>query len=392
MRNTKPTRIELLDILRGFAILGTLGTNIWLFAAAGNYAALLSDMTDLNNVNTVIENAVLFLTNGKFLGLLTILFGVGLEIQYKSAQRRGTPFLPAYLWRSALLFLDGVLHFLLVIEWDILMGYAITAMIVAFIVPKTDRVICAAMWIAGGLHVLMVSALVIVVSTVSDAELERSLGGEATRAYLDGTYWQQITYRAQNALEFRLEPIFVIPMGIALLLFGVHLFRAGAFAGDANGARLRRGMMRWGLGVGVPLNLLALLPGLSLDIAARYLFAPIMSIGYIGLIAHALERGWLRRLSHGLANVGRMALSNYMLQNVLASALFYGWGLGLARNPNVFVTLAAWLVISLTLVAFSGAWLRRFSAGPFETVWKRLSELPFKRGREAARSRGEASN
>jgi uncharacterized protein len=58
-------------------------------------------------------------TNGKFLALL---FGIGLELQYQSARRRGTPWPGWYLWRAALLFVEGLLHYLLVFEFDVLMS------------------------------------------------------------------------------------------------------------------------------------------------------------------------------------------------------------------------------------------------------------------------------
>ncbi|NJO38042.1 MAG: DUF418 domain-containing protein [Rhizobiales bacterium] len=98
----------------------------------------------------------------------------------------------------------------------------------------------------------------------------------------------------------------------------------------------------------------------------------------LGVIAHVVRQGWLPRAVSAVARVGRMALSNYMLQGVLASILFYGWGLGLAQTPNAFVALGAWLGIAIVLIVFSKFWLSRFKQGPFETLWKRLSEAPFK--------------
>ena len=59
------------------------------------------------SVNDFLAALTLFFTNGKFLGLLTILFGVGLEIQYRSARRRGVGWPARYLWRSVLLLAEG---------------------------------------------------------------------------------------------------------------------------------------------------------------------------------------------------------------------------------------------------------------------------------------------
>ena len=77
---------------------------------------------------------VLFLVNGKLLGLLTIMFGVGLELKYQQAIRKGNTWPGVYIWTVIFLFVEGFIHFTLVMEYDILMSYAVTAMIVAFIV------------------------------------------------------------------------------------------------------------------------------------------------------------------------------------------------------------------------------------------------------------------
>lgn len=137
----KEERIPLLDVLRGVAIFGTLGTNIWIFATvgSGNLDIFGADIPWWSSVNDFLTALTLFFTNGKFLGLLTILFGVGLEIQYQSARRRGLRWPVRYLWRSVLLLVEGFLHYLLVFEFDILMGYAVAAMIAAVLVGRGER-------------------------------------------------------------------------------------------------------------------------------------------------------------------------------------------------------------------------------------------------------------
>lgn len=128
-------RIDLLDVLRGVAILGTLGTNIWFFAIN---ATQRDFDTGSDGVVQAISDAI---TNGKFLGMLAILFGVGLAIQHASAMRRRSRWPWRYEWRNVLLLADGALHFVLVMEFDILMGYAITGMLAAFVVARGDRAI-----------------------------------------------------------------------------------------------------------------------------------------------------------------------------------------------------------------------------------------------------------
>ncbi len=379
-------RIQLLDVLRGVAIFGTLGTNIWLFSMVGAAEGDVLGGSWWASWDDFLLAATTFFTNGKFLGMLTILFGVGLEIQYQSARRRGLRWPVRYLWRSVLLLFEGFLHYLLVFEFDILMGYAVVALLVAFMVGRGERFISRAMWISGGIHVFFAGLLSVMVSLF--LVFEESAGAavnlfdeEATRVYTSGSWLEQASYRLDNFFLYRAEAVAIIPMGIFLFLFGVRLMRSGAFADDENGRLLRRKMLRWGLLLGIPLNLLSFMPGYLFELPVRYLFAPILSVGYIGLLALILERGWMRWLSDRLAEVGRMALSCYILQNVLASAIFYGWGLGLTGRVGSAGTLAILLSIFALLLLFSNLWLRRFSRGPFEAALRTLSFLPFGKAR-----------
>lgn len=371
----KSGRIRLLDVLRGFAILGTLGTNIWLFSSVGSGSILLGAAEEWwISLDAFVMALALFVTNGKFLGLLTIMFGVGLEILYQRSRRRSLPWLVPYLWRSSLLFLDGLLHYFLVVEFDILMGYAMTAILVAFVVGRGDRAINATMWVAVVLHVLLFGSVALLIAVYGDGG-----GGQFAesyaRLYTEGSYLEQVIFRFENFGIFRVEAFGVIPMSTFLFLLGVKLMRSGAFSPDERGRHLRRRLLRLGFGLGVPLNLLVFLPNEAFEILSRYFFAPLMSLGIIGLVAWALERGLLPRLSKRLEEIGRMALSCYMLQNILASAIFYGWGLGFTGRAGAFLTLAVWAAISASLMLFSHLWLRRFPNGPFEGVWKRLVSL-----------------
>ncbi|RJQ82815.1 DUF418 domain-containing protein [Pseudonocardiaceae bacterium YIM PH 21723] len=366
-------RIQLLDVLRGVAILGTLGTNIWIFTNPGGIVAYIQEYGHKSGVQQFFTEV----TNGKFLGMLTILFGVGLAIQHASAQRRGQHWPGRYLWRATLLLLDGLLHYVLVIEFDVLMGYAVTAMIAAFILIRSDRAIRLWMWITGSVHVLLIGLATVATSSGPTGAPDTG----AVTLYTDGSWAEQVLFRLQYAPLWRAEAVFIIPMSICLYLLGVRLYRAGAFGPGEQGMAIRRKLLAFGGAVGVPLTVIAAIFQLSL--LDRYVFGPIVSLFYIGLIGVFLDRrGKLGPLTTRLATIGRMALSNYVLQNLLASILCYGWGFGLATviaGTSPWLTVLLWLVISLMLLGFSSLWQRRFPQGPLELAWKYLYELPFRR-------------
>src|SRR5918995_3134530 len=156
-------RISVLDIARGIAILGTLATNIWIFTDPGGIIGYLE--RPLPSLTGGLEQAVQTLApqlaNGKFLGMLTLMFGVGLELQRRSARRRGRPWPGRYPWRASLLFLDGLLHYVLVVEFDILMGYAVTGVVVAAVLATSPRSQRIWQWTAAGLHLLLLSAVTV---------------------------------------------------------------------------------------------------------------------------------------------------------------------------------------------------------------------------------------
>jgi uncharacterized protein len=97
-------------------------------------------------------------------------------------------------------------------------------------------------------------------------------------------------------------------------------------------------------------------------------------LGYIGLVGLVVEHARRGHVMRAFESLGRTALSGYILQNLLASVICYGWGLGLAARfgQDPWFVPAVWLTISAILLVGSRLWLRRFSTGPAELLQKTL--------------------
>ncbi|GAA2271117.1 DUF418 domain-containing protein [Glycomyces scopariae] len=361
-------RLPLLDVLRGVAILGTLGTNVWLFAGAhGEAGPLLGyGITGEGPLGAVFE----LLANGKFLSMLTVLFGVGLAIQFASAEKRGRRWPGRYHWRALFLFAEGTVHFVLLFAWDVLMGYAVTAITVAWLLKRSARAQRAVMWTALGLHLTVVALLT--AAQVTGPGNDPSRDAEVAALYADGSWLDQVRFRLDHALVFRIEPIITFPLLVFLFLLGVRLFRAGAFGADDAGRRIRARLMAWGLGVGLPLNIAVMFAPDDFVYLERYAVAPVVMLGYIGLTGFLVEHVRRGPVTAALESLGRTALSGYILQNLLASIVCYGWGLGLAARfgTEAWFAPALWLGIGVVLLAGSRLWLRRFANGPAEALQK----------------------
>ncbi|WP_168706084.1 DUF418 domain-containing protein [Gordonia paraffinivorans] len=366
-----PTRYASLDVLRGMAILGTLATNIWIFTDPEGLVGYIQGGGRASGAWAPVEAVLQQLAQGKFLGLLTIMFGIGLAIQQRSALRRGRAWPGRYAIRGVLLFIDGLVNYFLFTEFDVLMGYAVTGIIVAYLLSMRIRRQHVALIVAIVVHLALLSLVTLALASApvgQGAPLEPN-------PYEGSSFWGLVLFRAENLALFRAEVIFILPMSIALFLVGAALLRAGVL--EPRGAALRRRLMIVGFGVALPLDLLVgMFGGDAGVVLGRYGIAPVVSLGLLawvaGLYADGRRPGFWGR---AVTPVGRMALSCYVFQNMVAGAVCYGWGLGLTQRLDsetvVLVTVLLYLSICVMMIAVSRAWLRRFDRGPLEWLWHR---------------------
>ncbi|WP_280350973.1 DUF418 domain-containing protein [Nocardia abscessus] len=367
-----PTRLVALDVLRGIAILGTLGTNIWIMTNPEGLVGYLRDLGGQTGGWAWTERVLQQLAQGKFLGLLTIMFGIGLAIQQRSAAKAGRRWPGKYPWRAGLLLLDGFVNFVFVAEFDVLMGYAVTGLVVAFVLATGER--AQRRWLLGAATV-HVSLLTLIALAMAFAPRQDSAAPRALdpNPYAKGSFWDLVLFRLGNAGLFRVEAIFVFAMSVALFLAGARLFRAGVFGPE--GAQIRKRLMILGFGVAAPIDLaVGIAGGGDLILFTRYGSAPFIGLGILAAVAE----WYLRRPRAGFAGrrlteIGRTALSCYILQNLVASMLCYGWGFGLAArvspDDRVPFTIGVYLLVALIIAGGAHLWLRRFERGPVEWFW-----------------------
>ena len=380
---TGPRREAGLDIVRGIAVLGTFGTNVWLFThPAGMLGSLVDPLAGIDSgVGLFIYGLAAGLPNGKFLALLMMVFGMGLTIQYAAWNRRQAAgrrrdWLRACAPRALILLLDGAVNFVLVAEFDVLMGYAFTGFIVAALIAGSPRAARVWTWCAGLLHaggLLLLAGLLL--TPVAPSTAAPFSTGPAAAVHQDGSFLDLALFRLDHALLFRTEPVLTLAMGVCLFLVGARLFDRGVFT--SHGGPLRRRLMTTGA-CALPIDIVLGFTGFASGVVLqRYLTAPLVALGLLGLIAHLART----RAAHTLAGrwaaaVGRMSLSVYVAQNLLAGALFHGWGLGLAgrcSDHRIAMTLIAIVVVVTAMIVFALAWqttaargaMRR---GPLEAI------------------------
>ena len=383
-------RIEVIDILRGLAIFGILVVNMGGFSLPEN---LPTHQLWPNVVDRSVEKLILFLAQGKFVSLFSFLFGLGLAVQMMRAEARGARFLPLYLRRLCVLLLIGVAHFLLLWDGDILHTYALDGFILLLFRRRSFKTLLV--W-AGSFLCLPLLAITLAtcysiarranpqaLSWISfdDPASDQKAIEEDQRLYSRGAYAEMVKARARNL------PGEILGMAdtyiLMIFLLGLYAGRRGIFHDISAHLPFIRRVRWWGLVIGVPGNVAFAIGG-SFDVSPTsimqnvgtlcFLFAaPAMGFFYASsIILLTQDETWRQRLAP-LAAVGRMALSNYLLQSLICTTIFYSYGLGLFCRVRPSLGLLLTLAIYLIQIPLSIWWLRRFQFGPMEWLWRSLT-------------------
>ncbi|HEY0334501.1 MAG TPA: DUF418 domain-containing protein [Stenotrophomonas sp.] len=396
-------RIVVMDVLRGFALLGILLMNIEAFVGPLNLALTGLDPA-LSGADRIADALVYIFIQGKFYTLFSLLFGMGFAVMATRAEQAGRGFAPFYLRRSAGLLLIGLAHTLLLWSGDILVTYALlSVLLLAFAEAPTRWLppMALLMYLFASVWVLMFGALGSLAQLhpheAIDWQREMAQVGaqwqqtvEAQRqAYGAGSFAQATAQRWQDLRESLGGLVINGPTMLGMFLLGSWFVRAGVISAPARHAGFFTGL-RW---VALPAGLVLMLASFALEpwmdparldlrLSAAWALSSVagllMCLGYVGWVvrgAHALR---------ALAPAGRMALSNYVLQSLICTWLFYGYGAGLfERLPRAWQIPLAMLIFALQ-VLLSQAWLRRFRFGPLEWLWRAFTYLrwpPMRRAR-----------
>ncbi len=394
-------RIQSLDVARGVAILGILLANIGAFALPFISYEMIGAEPHLTGREAIVDAIRLAFVTGKFRSLLAILFGVGLYLQFQKRQATPKAWPGGYLKRTGWLAVIGLCHGLFFWFGDILFAYALCALLVVPMVRINTKAMLG-IAIGGLLLSTLIGAGMAFMQSGAGASSD-DLGqlteqfplltalfdptGE-TALYADGSYLSQLAIRALIGIVSLFQiPIIALHI-VPLMLIGVLLGRSGFLARPASDPRLARQLLNIGF-VGLLINC-----GLAawrysgtpygVDNLAEMGLASLLSVGYLALIAISCEHG-VGIAGRLIGNVGKMALTCYLGQTLMATFFFYSWGLGYFGQFDQVQLLTVVVVIWLVNIIGATLWLRYFTMGPIEFLWRRLSyrsRFSIRRGEE----------
>ena len=384
-------RIESIDVLRGFALLGILVMNVQVFAMPQMAYFNPTAYGDLTGANRYVWIAGRMLADQKFMTIFSLLFGAGIVLMTARAGTRGDARRVHYR-RMRWLMVIGLLHGHLLWWGDILFHYAACGMLVyplrrlsptrLIAIGVVLLVAFSAFWGVFGLSFPYWPEEARA-KFVADAWQPSPEKLNAELATYRGAWLEQMPDRSMMALGSHTLGLIVAVVWRAggLMLIGMALFKKDVFNARRS-TRFYAALIALAAAVGFPLQAY----GIALDFASgwsvRSLFTGLqlvywasiaVGLGYVGAIMLVCRAPALRRFTRPFAAVGQTALTNYLLQTVICTTIFYGHGLGwfgsVDRIGQVGVTAGVWAV---QLIA-SPLWLRRYRFGPVEWAWRSLT-------------------
>lgn len=397
-------RIPILDIARGVAILGILLVNMAFYS---NSLQAIQFQIELwpDFWNKAANKFLEIFVNGKFIAVFSFLFGYGMIVLKDRTVTKGRRFVPLYLRRLLALFLFGWIHGWFIWFGDILLHYALLGFVLLLFHKCKPRTLLV--W-----AVLLIMLIpVLLLATGAEGTGTPQLSPEVKQyvnqmierdqmIYGTGTYGE---IQKQRVWDWNISlgnQFLFYPQLLGLFLLGASFAKFRLLHDVAVYHRVWIRICLWSGAIGLVSTLLPV--GLEqvgahsglinqLNVIRHLIGSPLLGLFYIAILALLVRKQAWERALRPLANVGRMAFTNYIMQSVLCTLIFYSYGLGWYGKLNVLEGMLLSAAIFIGQMVISALWLRIFQMGPLEWIWRMLTYLsisPIRKKRSGAELSG----
>jgi uncharacterized protein len=379
------TRLHAADALRGLAILGIIlihnveHMNFYRFPEAANEWMIF--------FNRATWDSVFFAFGGKMYSIFALMFGLSFFIQNDNQMQKGNDFTLRFIWRMILLLVFGVINTFFY-NGDIFVSYAIFGMLMPLagkLNTKTIAIITVFLLIQPIEIYQMVAALFNPDYQLINANSGQYFGLMA-KTQETGSFWEcgwnNLKYGQLATVTWNIESGRTTQLP-GLFFLGMLLGRIRLFYNEKNNLKTWLGVLAVALLVFFPAyGLHNIIPE---HITRKELLVPVqllfkswsnlsqtfMYISVLVLLFYSIPK--THNYMMKLTNFGRTSMTNYFLQSILGSILYYGWGFGLYRHCGPAISLLIGIAMVLVQYFFCRWWLSTHSHGPFEGMWKKLT-------------------
>jgi uncharacterized protein len=392
-------RIKFLDALRGIAILGILCANISFFSGLFfmnpkdqyPWASFTFDMP--------LEFIMYTLIDGKFYSIFSLLFGIGCAIQFQNLNKLDEAFAPFYKRRMFWLLVIGFCHLTFIWLGDILTLYALLGFVLLYFVSTSNKNLITYAIILLLLPILNDFLINVIgwkypnyffkinsyLATQFDIPIREFGEMKMTNmnSHIKNENWSNFFKANLSNIFIRIG--FILEEGrpfkvLGIFLLGLRTGRAILFEGLLTNIKFLKKTALLGIAIGLPICFLRSyidffgyeLPYSSSLKALSYALGTLpLALGYAALLALLYQKK--QELFSWFEPVGKMALTNYIMQSILATLIFFGIGFNYAGKFGFTITMVIALMIYFIQIIYSSLWLKRFNQGPMEWIWRKLT-------------------
>ncbi len=388
--SSKKQRIIAIDALRGFAMLGILLMNIQSFANidAGYFNPTVVGNTE--GINKIIWIIVHTVADQKFMTIFSILFGAGIVLFSENLEKKAADPTPVFYKRTLWLVIFGLIHAYIFWHGDILVSYGLSAFLVYWLRKWSIKnllitSVIMLSFMSFSLFAIGLSIDYMPANEVQKMELDWRPSPKTIAKEINdfrGGWLKQMPHRSSSSFELQSGIIIVFWRIGGLMVLGMALFKMGVLtAKRSNKFYVIMAIIGLGLGFAMVLNgvYLAFLNNWDMQYTEflnhgwNYWGSVLLALGYIALIMLLSKNKNWDKITNTLANVGKTAFSNYILQTIIGTFIFYGSGLGYFAKINIVGQMIIVLFIWAFQLIISRLWLKYFNYGLLEWIWRGLT-------------------
>ena len=393
-------RVQVIDVLRGIAVLGILLMNMKDFSFPTDYTSFWDEM-HTGTLDQGIRLLLRLFAEGKFYTLFSFLFGLGMAVMLVRSKTSGRKFTPLYMKRLFVLLIIGFVHDIFIWNGLILIDYAILGFVLLLFQNRKQKTILIWMAVLYFVPLLLAAAFFTFSSKLDKPEGPEAIAkaeaaSDSTRAINREKLDQQLELFGNGGyldmVEFRMKEAwkpFAAALGLGwyvLLMFlaGYISWQKGWFQDINKHKPVFKKAVLLGLLAGIAGSFLYIIFRAVPDDPSQRMrgigYASLLFFGnpgfclfYISGLTLLLNKIKWNKFIAALAAVGRTALSNYILQSIIGSLIFYSYGLGMFGKTSPIQNLLLTFAVFAVQLPVSVWWLSRFRFGPVEWLWRSLT-------------------
>ncbi|MFA9560306.1 DUF418 domain-containing protein [Evansella sp. AB-rgal1] len=370
----KTERIQLIDSIRGLSLLGILIANMLIFQY-GMYGK--DEITfPLSSFDSTFHTLLKISVEGSFMPIFAFLFGFGLIKMKENLELNQIGVKRTFFRRFLFLVVLGFLHGTYLWEGDILFSYGLAGIfLLLFLKRKPKTILVWAIVLFTALSIMGYGS--VSSSIVEDPDKINEYINDANQVYSEGTYLEVKDFRNNvdplEALGLTDELIVILFLLVPFItappfLVGMYAAKKGWFTKPTEEIGFyKKGTILLPIGL-IFKALYYLLPNQDWTGIAFTAGSTLLSLGYIFLVSY-LYIAWNKNaLFPWFSYVGRLSLTNYLVQTVIFTTIFYGYGFGFFGKLGVFYGFLLCLVTYFIQALLSKYYLKYCKVGPIERI------------------------